>query len=74
MLEPDREPGCGADGPHPGQHPGGERRPVERVVPDGEGLPQPAEHDLLVGDEAPDPQAVHPDPVDVGAPRAVQGR
>ena len=36
-------PGCDADRAQPDQHAGRERRPVERVVPDGEGLPHPAE-------------------------------
>src|ERR1700752_954532 len=34
------------------QHPGHERRPVQRVVPDGEHLAGPAEEHLLVGDQA----------------------
>ena len=54
------------------QHAGGEGDPVERVVPDREGLPHPAEHDLLVGDEPAHPQPVHADAVDVGPAGAVE--
>ena len=69
---PTVSPGRSPMARRPGQHARGERRPVQRVVADGEGLPQPAEHDLLVGDEAADPQPVHADAVDVGAPGPVQ--
>ena len=71
-LETDGEPGRGADPAQGQQHAGGERDPVERVVPDGERLPHAAEHDLLVGDQPADPQAVHADPVDVRAARPVE--
>ena len=63
VLEAHGEPGPVADRAEPGQHAGRERRPVQRVVPDRERLPHAAEHDLLVGDQAADPQAVHVDPV-----------
>ena len=56
VLEPDGEPGSVADGAQPRQHARGERGPVERVVPDREGLPRAAEDDLLVRDQAADPQ------------------
>ena len=49
-----------------------ERRAVHRVVPDRQGLPRPAEDDLLVRDHPADAQSVHADPVDVGAPGAVE--
>ena len=41
---------------------------------DREGLPHPAEDDLLVGDQPADAQPVDADPVDVGAARARRGR
>ena len=40
---------------------------------DGQGLPRPAEQDLLVGEEPAEPDRVHRDAVDVGAAGAVQG-
>ena len=67
MLQADRQAGMGRDAPHTGQHAGHEARPVERVVPDREGLPQAAEHDLLVGDQPPHAQPVDVDAVDLGA-------
>ena len=47
---------------------------VQGVVADGQGLALAAEQDLLVGEEAAQPDRVHRDPVDVGAAGAVQGR
>jgi hypothetical protein len=41
-------------------------------VPDGQGLAESAQDDLLVGDQPPDPEAVHADALDVGAARALQ--
>ena len=65
MLEPDGEPRPAGDLAHRQQHAGHERRPVEGVVPDGQGLPRAAEQHLLVGDQAAQPHRVHRDPVDV---------
>ena len=69
---PTVRPGWSAICAQPGQHAGRERRPVQRVVADGQGLPRPAEDHLLVGDHAADPQPVHADPVDVGAAGALE--
>ena len=62
----------GGDLAQSGEHAGGERGPVHRVVADGQGLPRSAEHDLLVGDHAADPQPVDLDPVDHRAAGAVE--
>ena len=70
VLEPDGEPGAVANGAEPGEDPRRERRPVQGVVADGQGLPQPAEHDLLVGDQAPDAQAECTGTPSTSAPRA----
>ena len=63
-----------ADRAQPGQHAGGERGAVHRVVADRQRLPQPAEQHLLVGDQAAEPHRVDPDPGDVGAAGAVERR
>ena len=52
MLQADGEAGVVGDGTDAGQHAGHEGDPVERVVPDREGLPRAAEQHLLVGDQA----------------------
>jgi len=72
VLEPDREPGVGGDAAQAREDPGREGRPVQGVVPDGEGLPQATEQHLLVGHQASDAQSVDADAVDVGTAGAVQ--
>ncbi len=54
------------------QHARHERDPVERVVPDREGLPLVTEQHLLVGHEAAHADRVDRDAVDVGAAGAVE--
>src|SRR5215211_3192947 len=64
-LEPDREPRPDHHGPGGHQHTRHERGPIGRVVPDREGLPLPAEDDLLVRHQPGQPHRVHADPLDV---------
>src|SRR5687767_4374658 len=73
VLEADGEAGMGNDPADAGKDAGDERRPVERVVPDGERLSRRAEQHLLVRHQAPDALAVHADPVDVSAAGTVEG-
>ena len=69
-IEPDREAGSVAHGPDRGDDAGHERLAMGRVVPDRERLPPAAEQHLLMRQQAPQPNAVHPYAVDVGAPSA----
>ena len=55
------------DATQPEQHARREGHPVERVVADGQGLPHPAEHDLLVRDQAGETDGVHSHAVDIGS-------
>jgi hypothetical protein len=41
-------------------------------VPDGQGLADATQDDLLVSDQASDPQPVHPDAVDIGSAGTVE--
>ena len=54
------------------QHTGHERGPVERVVPDSQGLALGAEENLLVRHQARGPHRMHVQPVDHGAARSVE--
>src|SRR5664279_4418502 len=54
------------------EHTWHERRAVQRVVPDRQGLASTAEDDLLVRDQPWQPYRVHVDPVDVGPASAVR--
>ena len=67
-VSPGREPTARTAASTPGM----KDDPIERVVPDGQGLALGAEQHLLVGDQPAQPDAVHPDPVDVGAAGARQ--
>ena len=60
---PTVSPGRDAHRADAGDHAGHEGDPVQRVVPDGEGLPVGAEQHLLVGDQPAQTYAVNPDPV-----------
>src|SRR4029453_7428690 len=61
-----------ADGPDSSEYAWHERHPVERIVPDGQGLPLGAEHHLLMGDQSADPDSMDADPVNLGTPSARQ--
>ena len=60
-------PGIFGDPADRQQHAGHERRAVDAVVPDGQGLPQRAEQHFLVGDESGQSHGMHRHAVDVGA-------
>ena len=66
-LEADGQARVDGDPADAGQHPGHERHPVETVVTDRQRLTRPAEQDLLMGDQSPQPDRVHGDAVQVGA-------
>src|SRR5213592_1748484 len=72
LLEPDSEAGMLADLAQPEQHTRGERDPVEGVVANRQRLPHATEDHLLVRDQAAHAQAMHVNPVDLSATRAIE--
>ena len=68
---PTVKPGPAGHRPDGGQHAGHERRPVQRIVTDGQRLPRAAQDDLLVRHQAGQPHRMHVDAVDGGAAGAV---
>src|SRR3954469_21076807 len=76
-LDPDGEPWVPADLADCQEHPGHEGGAVVRVVPEGQRLPRRPHQDLLVRDEAGEPDGVHRDALDVRSPgsrQRVRGR
>ena len=54
------------------ENPGHERRPIERVMPNGQGLPRTTEHNLLVSDQSPGAHGVHTYSVDDRSPGTIE--
>src|SRR4249920_1192152 len=71
-FDPDGQAGPRADGANCREHAWHEGHPIERIMPDGQGLTLRTEKHLLMGNQAAEPETVDPDPVNLGTSSARQ--